>query len=121
MANEFLAAYYNRLSNDLDYRAELLADPKTVLCAEYGYPARDDFTVEVVDERVDTIEILLPAPPENGADLEQRLVEVTQRSYDLLFSSGVGGFLIPDDRLKWTLRDMRTTWMAKNDDRERDL
>ena len=27
-------------------------------------------------------------------------------------SSGVGGYLIPDDRLTWVLRDMRAMWAA---------
>ncbi len=44
--------------------------------------------------------------------LAQARTEVSQRVYDVLFSSGVGGFLIPDDRLKWILRDIRSSWAA---------
>ena len=40
------------------------------------------------------------------------------RIYDMLFTDGIGGYLIPDEALTWTLRDMRSEWAAatrKND------
>jgi len=32
--------------------------------------------------------------------MEQELARVTEQVFDLLFSSGIGGFLIPDDAQK---------------------
>jgi len=114
MANsEFIGAHYRRLVNDGEYRRRMLADPKTELCKEYGYTPNAEFEVEVTEEAPDTVVLLLPPPPPEGADFEEHLAEVTQRNSDILFSSGVGGFVIPDDRLKWILRDLRTSWMAK--------
>ncbi|MER6142489.1 hypothetical protein ABT174_21015 [Streptomyces sparsogenes] len=102
-----------RLVNDSAYRERLLADPKAVLCEESGHRPREDFAVEAVEQQEDTIVILLPVKPEGDEDFGERLTEVSQRVYDVLFSSGVGGFLVPDDRLKWILRDIRSSWAAK--------
>lgn len=30
----------------------------------------------------------------------------------MLFTDGIGGYLIPDEALTWVLRDMRSTWAA---------
>ncbi|WP_333749107.1 hypothetical protein [Streptomyces sp. IBSBF 2394] len=102
-----------RLVNVSSYWETLVADPKAVLCEESGHRPREDLAVQAVEQREDTLVILLPAEPEHGEDFEERLTEVSQRVYDVLFSSGVGGFLIPDDRLKWVLRDIRSVWAAK--------
>ncbi|MGW4271905.1 hypothetical protein ACWEGQ_05965 [Streptomyces seoulensis] len=104
-----------RLVNDSAYRDRLVADPKAVLCEESGHGPHEDFAVEAVEQRDDTIVILLPAKPEGDEDFEERLTEASQRVYDVLFSSGVGGFLIPDDRLKRILRDIRSSWAAKTE------
>ena len=39
--------------------------------------------------------------------MEWELTRVTEQIFDLLFSSGIGGFFIPDDAQKWVLREMR--------------
>ena len=39
--------------------------------------------------------------------MERELTRVTEQIFDLLFSSGIGGFFIPDDAQKWVLREMR--------------
>ncbi|CDR13360.1 hypothetical protein [Streptomyces iranensis] len=110
-------AHTLQIVNDPTYRARLFADPKRVLCEESGYRPREDFAVEVVEERDDTIVILLPARPRDGEDFEGRLAETSQRVHDVLFSSGVGGFFIPDDRLKWILRGIRSSWAARAEGR----
>ncbi|MBI0294616.1 hypothetical protein JBE04_09045 [Streptomyces sp. PRKS01-29] len=102
-----------RLVNDSVYRERLVADPKAVLCEESGHSPSGNFAIEAVEQQDDTIVILLPAKPEDDEDFAERLTEVSQRVYDVLFSSGIGGFLIPDDRLKWILRDIRFSWAAK--------
>ena len=40
---------------------------------------------------------MIPAPPEPGTDLAARLAEVSGRSYDILHTSGIGGYLIPSE------------------------
>ncbi|MCM6773776.1 hypothetical protein NDR87_09875 [Nocardia sp. CDC159] len=118
MTHDYITAYYTRLMVDPDYRRELLADPTAAITEEYGCRP-DGVRIEAVEQREDTVVILLPAPPEPGADLEHRLNATTRHSLDLLFASGLGGFFIPDDQLMWTLRDMRTAWIAKNESSER--
>lgn len=49
-------------------------------------------------------------PPEPGADPVVRLDEVSGRIYDMLHTSGIGGYLIPSDALMWVLRDIRAQW-----------
>ncbi|MDX3349398.1 nitrile hydratase subunit alpha [Streptomyces anthocyanicus] len=115
MRHDTGTAHTLRLVNDSAYRARLIADPKAVLCEESGHHPREDFAVEVLEQRDDTVVILLPAKPEDDEDFEERLAEASQRVYDVLFSSGVGGFLIPDDRLKWILRDIRSSWAARTE------
>ncbi|MET9859051.1 hypothetical protein ABZY93_06950 [Streptomyces smyrnaeus] len=56
---------------------------------------------------------MLPARPKDDEDFKERLTGVTQHVDDVLFSSGAGGFLIPDDRLKWILRDARSSWAVR--------
>ncbi len=38
---------------------------------------------------------------------------MTERVLDLLFSSGIGGFFIPDYRQKWVVREMRLAAQKK--------
>ena len=38
---------------------------------------------------------------------------VMERVFDLLFSSGIGGFFIPDDKQKWVVREMRLAAQKK--------
>ncbi|MBF6332220.1 hypothetical protein [Nocardia transvalensis] len=106
-------AFYRRLNADAEYRKQLIADPKATLCATSGYPPDDSFAVEVIQQLDNTMVMLLPASPQPGQDFEQRLFQTTSFVYDMLLTSGIGGFLIPDNQLKWTLRDMRSSWFAK--------
>ncbi|MDE4980460.1 hypothetical protein NAI42_11790, partial [Francisella tularensis subsp. holarctica] len=58
--------------------------------------------------------IILPDKPDNQDDIESELDTVTEQVVDLLFThDGMGVFLIPDDNLKWELRNMRKDWMTK--------
>jgi hypothetical protein len=61
----------------------------------------------------DTIIIMVPPKPKVGEDMEQELTRVTEQVFDLLFSSGIGGYFIPDDRQKWVLREMRLAAQKK--------
>lgn len=64
-------------------------------------------TIDLPD---DSASLVVPAPPDPGTDAAARLQQVAGRIFDLLHCSGVGGYLIPDERLTWVLRDMRSLW-----------
>ncbi|MGB0097807.1 MAG: hypothetical protein WBP81_35370 [Solirubrobacteraceae bacterium] len=110
MSGDRFTEHCRRLSADPQLRAQLLADPKAGLVAYFGAVVEGDYRVEVIEQRADTITAVIPAPPEPGTDAEARLSELSGRIYDLLHSSGVGGYLIPDEALTWVLRDMRALW-----------
>ena len=104
---DFVEKNYERIATDPVYRAQLIADPVGVMCAEFGYTPGPDFKIEIIEQAKDTIVILVPPKPEAGEDTEKALTTVTERVFDLLFSSGIGGFFIPDDKQKWVVREMR--------------
>jgi hypothetical protein len=109
-AGDRVAEYYRQLSTDPDARAELVADPKAALAAHFGSVVDGDYRIEVIEQRPDTVTVMLPSPPRPGVDPTTRLVEVAGRVFDLLHSSGIGGYLVPDASLTWVLRDMRACW-----------
>jgi hypothetical protein len=104
--------HYRLLSTDPKSRAELLADPKAALAAYFGAIVQGDYRIEVIEQRSDTITAVIPAPPEQAADLAARLADVSGRVYDMLHTTGIGGYLIPDEALTWVLRDMRAVWSS---------
>ena len=110
---DFVEKNYERIATDTAYRARLIADPVATVSAEFGYTPDPDFKIEIIEQAEDTIVILVPPKPEAGADVEQALTEVTERVFDLLFSSGIGGFFIPDDKQKWVVREMRLAAQKK--------
>jgi hypothetical protein len=102
--------HYRLLSSDPEMRAQLLANPKAALLAYFGAIVEGDYRIEVIEQRPDTITVVIPTPPATDEDPRARLDEVAGRSLDLLHTSGIGGYLIPDDSLTWVLRDMRALW-----------
>ena len=110
MSGDRFAEQYRQLITDPESRAALLADPKAALAAYFGAVIDGDYHVEVIEQRSDTITAVIPAPPAAGTDPATRLAEVSGRVYDMLHSTGIGGYLIPDDSLTWVLRDMRAMW-----------
>jgi hypothetical protein len=103
---------YRELITDPQARAALLADPKAALAEYFGAVIDGDYRIEIIEQRPDTITAVIPAPPETGTDADARLADVSGRVYDMLHSSGIGGYLIPDEQLTWVLRDMRALWAA---------
>jgi hypothetical protein len=101
---------YRQLIGDPEVRAALVADPKAALVAYFGAIVEGDYRIEVIEQRSDTITAVVPVPPAPGADVEARRAQVSGRIFDLLHSTGVGGYLIPDSGLTWVLRDMRSLW-----------
>ncbi len=61
-------------------------------------------------QRPDTITAVIPTPQEPTTDRAARLADVSGRSHDILHTSGIGGYLIPNESLTWVLRDMRVLW-----------
>lgn len=104
---DFVERYYERIATDPAYRARLLADPVGVVCEQFGYGPGPDLKIEIIEQVDDTVVILVPPRPEAGHDLEEELARVTEQVFDLLFSSGIGGFFIPDETQKWVLREIR--------------
>lgn len=110
MTDDRFTEQYRQLITDPEARAALLADPRAALTAYFGAVVEGDYRIEIIEQRSDTITAVVPAPPDPGADAEVRLAEVSGRVYDMLHSSGIGGYLIPDEQLTWVLRDMRALW-----------
>jgi hypothetical protein len=110
---DYVERFYDRISTDPAYRARLLADPVACLCEEFGYTRSPDLRIEVIEQDGDTIVIMIPPIPDAGQNVEQELTRVTEQVFDLLYSSGVAGFFIPDESQKWVLRDMRLAWRKK--------
>ncbi|MCF2574479.1 hypothetical protein [Brevibacterium sp. UCMA 11754] len=105
------ADHYRLLSSDSAAREQLINEPKAELDRYFGYMPAGDYRIEVIDQRHDTITALMPSPPPRKEMIDDALDEARGRIYDILFTTGVGGYLIPDDDLKWVLRDMRSAWI----------
>jgi hypothetical protein len=109
---DIFTEHYCLLRRDAKARQRLIDNPVAALKEYFGSMPEGNYRVEVIPQQPHTITIVLPAPPAgrtpNAADIDaaSRLI------YDTLFTDGVGGYLIPDEALTWTLRDMRAEWAA---------
>ena len=92
---DFVEQYYERIAADPAYRARLLADPVAVVSEQFGYAPGPDLKIEIIEQVADTVVIMVPPKPEPGQDIEQELTRVTEQVFDLLFSTGIGGFFCP--------------------------
>jgi hypothetical protein len=110
MSKDRFTEHYRLLSTDPQMRARLLADPKSALASYFGTIVEGDYRVEVIEQRPDTITAVIPTAPGPDANPATRLAEVSGRSFDMLHTSGIGGYLIPGEALTWVLRDMRALW-----------
>jgi hypothetical protein len=114
LTSDRFTEHYRLLSADPDMRARLLSDPKAALAAYFGAVLDGDYRIEVIEQRPDTITAVLPTAPEPGADPTARLADVSGRIYDMLHTSGIGGYLVPGEALTWVLRDMRALWASRD-------
>lgn len=111
--NDIFTDHYRLLSTDPAARQHLQSDPKAGLAEHFGSPPpAGDYDIEIIEQRSDTMTMLLPTPPAHAEQLPDRLAAVDGRIYDILHTTGIGGYLIPHDGLTWVLRDMRSTWAA---------
>jgi hypothetical protein len=111
--------HYCLLRRDPAARRQLIDDPSGALKKYFGSMPDGDYRIEVVPQEPGTITILLPAPPAGSQPTVAGIDAASRRIYDILFTDGIGGYLIPDESLTWLLRDMRSTWAAaaqKQDD-----
>jgi hypothetical protein len=121
MSGDRFTEQYRQLITDPKSRAALLADPKAALTEYFGAVIDGEYRIEIIEQRSDTITAVIPAAPEPGTSSAARLSEVSGRVYDVLHSSGIGGYLIPSEPLTWVLRDMRALWAqrsARNDEHD---
>lgn len=107
---DIFTEHYCLLRRDPDARQSLIDDPITSLKKYYGTMPEGNYRVEVVPQQPDTITIVLPAPSPEGNPSAAEIDAVSRRIYDMLFTDGIGGYLIPDEALTWILRDMRAEW-----------
>ncbi len=104
--------HYCLLRRDPAARRRLIDDPVAGLKAYFGSVPDCDYRIEVIPQDPDTITIVLPAPPATGGPSAAEIDATSRRIYDMLFTDGIGGYLIPDEALTWVLRDMRSMWAA---------
>lgn len=104
--------HYRLLRRNPAARRLLIADPVAGLKGYFGSMADGDYRIEVVPQEPDTITIVLPARPAEGEPSAADIDAASRRVYDMLFTDGIGGYLIPDDALTQVLRDMRSSWAA---------
>lgn len=109
---DLFTAHYRTLRRDPAARRRLVEDPIEGLKEHFGSIPDGDYRIEVVPQEPDTITIMLPAPPADGEPTAADIDAASRRIYDMLFTDGIGGYLIPDEALTWVLRDMRSRWAA---------
>lgn len=109
---DFFTDHYSLLRRDPAARRRLIDDPVAGLKEYFGSVPAGDYRIEVVAQEPDTITIVLPAPPAERVPSEADIDVASRRIYDMLFTDGIGGYLIPDAALTWVLRDMRSAWAA---------
>ena len=108
-AQDIFNAHYARIRRDRALRQRLIEDPISGLKEHFGSLPEGSYHVEVIPQDSDTITIMLPAPVD-GDTSDAAIEAASRRIFDLLFTDGVGGYLIPDEKLTWVLRDMRSLW-----------
>jgi len=108
--------HYCLLRRDPAARRRLIADPVAGLKEYFGSVPDGNYRIEVVPQEPDTITIMLPAPPARGKPSAAEIDGASRRIYDMLFTDGIGGYLIPDEALTWVLRDMRSAWAQTGGD-----
>ena len=110
--HDIFTDHYCLLRRDPAARRRLIDDPVAGLREYFGSMPDGDYRIEIVPQEPDTITIVLPAPPADGDRSAAAIDAASRRIYDMLFTDGIGGYLIPDEALTWVLRDMRSTWAA---------
>ena len=109
---DFFSAHYDLLRRDPAARSRLIDDPVAGLKAYFGAMPDGAYRIEVVPQAPNRIVLMLPTPPAGREPTAADIDAASRRIYDMLFTDGIGGYLIPDESLTWVLRDMRSMWGA---------
>lgn len=110
--------HFRLLTTDSQVRGEFVTNPEAALERHLCALPDGDYHVESIDERPGLITILIPPPPRDPGEADTVLSEVSERVFDLLHTGGgIGGYLIPDARLTWVLRDMRSNLLHSTAER----
>jgi hypothetical protein len=115
--HDIFTAHYCKLRRDPAARSRLIEDPIGSLKEHFGSIPDGNYRIEVVPQEPDRITIMLPARPAEGEIDDAAIDAVSRRIYDILFTDGIGGYLVPDEALTWVLRDMRSAWAASAPDK----
>ena len=110
--HDIFTDHYCLLRRDPVARRRLIDDPIAGLKEYFGTMPESDYRIEAIAQEPDTITIVIPAPPAKAKPTLGEIDAASRRIYDMLFTDGIGGYLIPDEALTWLLRDMRSTWAA---------
>lgn len=110
--HDLFTSHYRLLRSDPAARRRLIEDPAAGLREYFGSLPEGDYRIEVVPQEPDTITLVLPAPPADREPTAADIEAASRRIYDMLFTDGIGGYLIPGEALTWVLRDMRSLWAA---------
>ena len=71
-ATELKGRILNRASEDSDFRAHLIADPKSAISAELGRTIPEGFDIQVHEDGASTAHLVLPPSPQlTEAELEK--------------------------------------------------
>lgn len=69
---------------------------------------------EIIEQEENTITILIPEKPHDyTADQKSRARQMANQTIDFMYEWGIPGFLIPNENLRWTLLNMRRSWLHK--------
>jgi len=77
--NDIISKY---AAKDEKYRGALMADPKRILGMQMGQKLPDFINVKVVEETADTIYLVLPHTPAEGAELSDADLEMVAGGKD---------------------------------------
>lgn len=109
---DFFCAHYKLLRRDPAARSRMMEDPVAGLKDYFGAMPEGPYRIEVVPQAPNRITLMLPAPPAGREPTAADIDAASRRIYDMLFTDGIGGYMVPDESLTWVLRDMRSTWSA---------
>ena len=112
----FVEEFYNRFRNDSEYREYVIKNPKKAMCEVHGVDENTikDVQFEVVEQDENTITILIPAKPDDYPQNKNiSAKKISDQTIDFMYEHGIPGFLIPNDKLRWILLNMRRSWCKK--------
>ena len=112
----FVEEFYNKLRNNAEYRAYVMKNPKEAMCELHGveYSSIANVNFEIIEQEENTITIMIPTKPDDyKPDQKLTAKKIASQTIDFMYKRGIPGFLIPNDNLRWTMLNMRRSWVRK--------